>query len=144
MFQFPEFQVSSLLQSNDLTDQLHNVPYAFPDYEQRCEDHCKVIVLVQAILGPEYRENGLEQKLLTLLRESHPSHTLISAEEGPKTYQFRYLTKYPVENNGWADFQRHRGVFALIYLTDVEENVALKNYETLRVSEFFARSLFPF
>ena len=47
--------------------------------------------------------------------------------------QFRYLTRYTAESNAWAEFQRHRGLFGLLALTDTEEAVAGKLYEALRV-----------
>ncbi len=108
---------------------------AFPDYQQSCADHRRLLVLVRAVspasaLRPktfarvlEVLDRGARVQInsaedVTRQVRSHPSGGLsrmsLEAYLFSLQVEVRFLRGYPAENNEWGEFQHHRAVLGLI------------------------------
>ena len=118
-------------------------PMAFPDYEQTVWDQRSMLVLVNSI-GPRLNEEKFQEifEQISDIAEvsaeisTKPEHpTLTSQELGNKrTFLIRYVKNYPVENNEWGDFQKHRQVLGIISVggyTTVQELEEIKRLHHL-------------
>ena len=95
---------------------------AFPDYEQTVWDQRSILVLVNSI-GPRLDEEKFQQifdQISTVNEVSaeistNRDATIANQELGNKrTFLIRFVKNYPVENNEWGDFQKHRQVLGII------------------------------
>ena len=96
---------------------------AFPDYEQTVWDQRSMLVLVNSI-GPRLSEEKFQEifdqistvnEISADISGNRDTPTLAAQELGNKrTFLIRYSKNYPVENNEWGDFQKHRQVLGII------------------------------
>ena len=116
---------------------------AFPDYEQTVWDQRSILVLVNSI-GPRLNEDKF-QDIFDQISAVNEINVEISANRDPKTiasqeignkrtFLIRYVRNYPVENNEWGDFQKHRQVLGIISVggyTSVQELEEIKRLHQL-------------
>lgn len=118
-------------------------PMAFPDYEQTVWDQRSILVLVNSI-GPRLNEDKFDEifeqisavnEVCAEISTNGDATTIASQELGNKrTFLIRYVKNYPVENNEWGDFQKHRQVQGIISVggyTSVQELEEIKRLHQL-------------
>lgn len=118
-------------------------PMAFPDYEQTVWDQRSILVLVNSI-GPRLNEDKFDEifgqisavnEVCAEISTNRDATTIASQELGSKrTFLIRYVKSYPVENNEWGDFQKHRQVQGIISVggyTSVQELEEIKRLHQL-------------
>ena len=116
---------------------------AFPDYEQTVWDQRSMLVLVNSI-GPRLNEEKFQEifdqistvnEISADISGNRDAPTLASQELGNKrTFLIRFVRNYPVENNDWGDFQKHRQILGIISVggyTSVQELEEIKRLHYL-------------
>ena len=116
---------------------------AFPDYEQTVWDQRSILVMVNSI-GPRMSEEKFEEifdqisqirEVSAVISTKHDQATSVSQDlENKRTFLIRYVKSYPVENNEWGDFQKHRQLLGIISIggyTTVQELEELKRLHHL-------------
>ena len=128
---------------------------AFPDYEQTVWDQRSILIMVNSI-GPRLNEDKFQE-----IFEQISGVTEVSAEVSTnndhlatanqelgnkRTFIIRYVKNYPVENNEWGDFQKHRQVLGIISVggyTTVQELEEIKRLHHLSKVKFRGRRWCP-
>ena len=127
---------------------------AFPDYEQTVWDQRSILVMVNSI-GPRMSEEKFEEifdqisqirEVSAVISNKHDHTTSVSQDlENKRTFLIRYVKNYPVENNEWGDFQKHRQLLGIISVggyTSVQELEELKRLHHL--SKVSAKLVYDF
>ena len=122
---------------------------AFPDYEQTVWDQRSILVLVNSI-GPRLDEEKFQQifdQISTVNEVSaeistNRDATIANQEAGnTRTFLIRFVKNYPVENNEWGDFQKHRQVLGIISVggySTVQELEEIKRLHHLSKVNYYA------
>ena len=119
---------------------------AFPDYEQTVWDQRSILVLVNSI-GPRLEEDKFQhifEQISNVTEVSHvistSKHEALASSNGPqdggnkRTFLVRYVKNYPIENNEWGDFQKHRQLLGIVSIggyTNVQELEEIKRLHHL-------------
>jgi len=120
-------------------------PQVFPDYKMSAWHHRSALVAVTHI-GTSM-ENELFNKVLELVETvDHVTPVSIggtsqsqSQSPTPSNFRVRYVTEYPVENNEWGEFQKHRQLLGLISVgaySSPQELEELKRLYTANLSKY--------
>ncbi len=117
---------------------------SFPDYNQTCIDHRRLLVLVRSVSPATLRPKTFARVFEVLDRGARVH--INSAEDVTRQVEVRFVRSYPVENNEWGDFQHHRAVLGLIsigaYRNEQEHEELGRLHESIRVS-LIASFIFP-
>ena len=140
-----------------LSEPSEKSPMTYPNYEMSCWDHRVALICVSAI-GSSLTEEKFEEvrQKLSEVKKITPVTTSLTrtgssvfydpgqgaAEGGDPSqhcFRLRYVTSYPIENNDWGEFQKHRQVLGLISVgayTSMRELEELKRLHVLNHTKY--------
>ncbi|RWS20427.1 hypothetical protein B4U80_05007, partial [Leptotrombidium deliense] len=102
---------------------------SFPDYDQKCNDHKSLLILVKSISGRN-SNTQLSSKIFNKLYERIANLDELCIEDAQgmgcqRLIRLRYKrNEYENENNDWGDFQCHRKLLGLITISKYNGNDA--------------------
>ena len=82
---------------------------SFVDFNQRAEDHTRILILVLQVNSAVKPKNF--SKIYDRIARIH---TLTVPVGNPRVVKIRYRKYYAIENNAWGEFQVHRRVLGLV------------------------------
>ena len=140
--------------SSILTEMSDPSPLVYPDYPQVSSDHRRLLVLVRWV-SPRAPSPKVMARVMDGLqrggRISVNSADDVTRYDAFFAYAFsaylthfrsrsievRFVRSYPVESNGWGDFQHHRALLGLVsvgaYRTAQERRELGRLHDTLKV-----------
>jgi len=105
-----------------LSDPAPDSTMAFPDYQQSCTDHARLLVLITRI-GHQISDDSF--KRISACIDQVRDVPVRDKTGLNRIIRVRYTPQYHVENNDWGEFQAHRRLVGVISVGSCASQVEL-------------------